>query len=604
MPIQILPSLVVKQIAAGECIERPASIVKELVENSLDAGATDIEIYVEDAGNRLIQVIDNGCGIAPAELELAITSHATSKLQAVEDLDTIETMGFRGEALASICSVAEVKIASAIAANTTGYVLQSRGEQLMPIRPVGMQTGTLIEVRNLFFNIPARRKFLKSKHVEMGHITDTIMRLALANFSVAFKLRHNDREILVAAAAANYQERITDVIGDKMQFITASDGKQDCQLHAYLTPPEHHRSNNKWQFLYLNRRWVKDRVTSKALADAYRDYLPAKKHPIAVLYLQMDPALVDVNVHPAKTEVRFRDSQAIYGLVYKTVLQALRGEDFTPEIVPTSFYQQQDLTGSPAPKADSFPTVDPAPENAGNSSQIQATDEVAVRPTMRGTNSPNEDIAGVAAIVKEPLPKEQIVPEQEETAPVSYLQVHRRYLLMETSQGITLIDQHALHERILYERLRRQLKRQKVISQKLLFAETLQLSALEMELFDKWHSQLADIGIEARAIAPTRIEITSIPQLLGKLCAPELVVELLEQLNHQEKVSLDTAVDHLLATMACKAAVKTGDDLTPQEIQSLLRFKSTTDNPFHCPHGRPTMVNITLQELDKYFDRR
>ena len=339
--INKLSSLLIKQIAAGECIERPASVVKELLENSLDAKSTRIKIDIEDAGNRLIRITDNGTGIEREDLLLAVTSHATSKIQTVEDLYSISSLGFRGEALASIASVAEFSIASTTQEGE-GFLLESKNDQISPVRPIGMDLGTCVEVRNLFFNIPARRKFLKSKNVEMAHIKNTVKYLALTAPKVSFTLSHNSKILFSVGSVKTLGERIRDILKkDDLDFFRIEKSLEHSQLIAYLGMPNYHKSNNNSLFYYINGRYVKDRIVTRAIGDAYKDYLPSRRFPVAVVYLTLDPQQVDVNVHPTKSEVRYRNSQEIYRFVYKTCLQNLQKETMVADIPFESHKKKQ-----------------------------------------------------------------------------------------------------------------------------------------------------------------------------------------------------------------------------------------------------------------------
>lgn len=658
--IQVLPPHLIKQIAAGECIERPASVVKELIENSLDAQSSRIEIHIEDAGNRLIRVVDNGSGIAQDDLPLALASHATSKLHTTEDLMTIHTLGFRGEALASISSVAEVSLASSCGEN--GYIIEATGEQLSEIRPIGMAKGTCIEVRNLFFNIPARRKFLKSKNVEMGHITDAVIRLALSAHNVAFQLTHNQRHIFLLAVTDDPMNRIYDLIGSEdIKFFHTMEKHGSLLLRAYLGMPRYHKGSSKMEYFYLNRRYVRDRVALSAVDNAYRDYLPEKRYPAAVCFLEMDPSTVDVNVHPTKLEVRYRDSQSVYRIVYNTVITALRKQDITQEISLTPHSKPIDNSSAFLLCDPNLPYDEAKPtqvENIGDLDRLEPAQHIAM-PIITDVNTdifpmPDAMPSSTDASAIIPKPKKtaktignkfqqtqvvddlftsrigetqqatdtssavtSVIGEPQQATDTSskaasgkhyinprHCQVHNSYLILEVQDGIVIVDQHALHERILYERLHRELKSQRIISQPILFPENIILSCEEMATFNEWQKHLASIGIIAHQSADNQITITELPQILGKTSAVDIVGELIHRATQTHQIQLEEALDQMLSTMACKAAIKAGDTLNPDEILSLFSAKDETDNPFHCPHGRPTFLKITLKELEKYFQRR
>jgi DNA mismatch repair protein MutL len=638
--IQVLPELLVRQIAAGECIERPASVVKELVENSLDAGATRIEIDIEEAGSQLIKISDDGCGIGKDELSLALASHATSKLHTLEDLHAIHTFGFRGEALASICAVAEVSLASATAESPSGYVIESKGDNLLSARPIGMAQGTTVTVRNLFFNVPARRKFLKSKNVEMGHISDVVTCQAISAYRVAFQLSHNKKPVFTVARASDAGERIRDLLGGKLDAFWHVEAGQDAyRLEAYIQNPQSHKADTKWQFFYVNNRYVRDRVATRALEDAYKDYLPERRHPVAVMFLHMDPASVDVNVHPAKAEVRYRDGQEIYRVIHKHILAALRQHDMTPEI---PLFDGSD--GRPAEMSQAVPAdttqeshVDIVPDTDDKS---VSEETVEVPPASRiveeiarpFTKSDADCISREQTLFyARPLPslpakppatttfsvaqgeqlpargstgsKESLFPTAA-TKDLRFWQVHDSYIVAEVAEGLLIVDQHALHERMLYEKLRRQVAQGKIVSQPLLFPEKIRVTASEMAILQEWRQQLHDIGLDIEPCGNGEVAIARLPQLVAKVSGSELLQTLLTQIGQTEHIEVADALDQMLATMACKAAVKAGDALTHEEIASLMRAPDIADNPFHCPHGRPTVLKITLAELEKHFKRR
>ena len=618
-PIRILPPLIARQIAAGECIERPASVVKELVENCLDAGATKIKVDIEEAGSQLIRVTDNGGGIPKDELTLALASHATSKILTFDDLLRLDTFGFRGEALASIAAVAEVSLASATSGSDCGHVLESKGDELSPVRPVGMSQGTIIEVRNLFFNVPARRKFLKSKAAEMGQIIDLVTRLALSSFAVGFELNHNNRPVFTVSPAVSRRERIGEILAkEELSWFHAEEQQDAYRLDAYLATSHHHKSDTKWQFYYLNRRYVRDKIATRALEDAYRDYLPDKRHPVAIIYLDIDPALVDVNVHPTKSEVRYRDSQQVYRLIHSAVLTTLRREDLTP---PMALAVQPDRVESPlaadrpeseATRSETVTTVSPQLSVKPIDCNPNYSSAYSRETTPRWPVTAADPIGTKALFHERALqPNLFATTENQPAAPGDdtlgcqdrYLQIHQSYIVAEHVDGLVIIDQHALHERILFERIKKQIEKGVVASQPLLFPEKVKLSAGEMVTLTEWQPELRKIGLDVEAIDLDEFAITKIPQLFGKLLSPDLLPELLEQLAQTQTTQLAETLDHLLATMACKAAVKAGDALSNEEIASLLRHKELADNPFHCPHGRPAIVKITMNELAKFFKR-
>ncbi|WP_372365105.1 DNA mismatch repair endonuclease MutL [Candidatus Uabimicrobium sp. HlEnr_7] len=614
--IKVLPPLLVNQIAAGECIERPASIVKELVENSIDAGATSIEVAVEEAGTRLIRITDNGCGMTKDDLPLAITSHATSKLQSVDDLLKIKTLGFRGEALASVASVADVSIASCSSDETTGYKIRSFGGEVREIEPVAVNCGTIIEVHDLFFNIPARRKFLKKNATEMGHITDTLIKLALSYNKAAFKLTNNGKTVFDVPEMPTLKERIEQLLTiGECEMLEISYERNGIEVQAYLAPPEINRPNSKQQYVYINGRCIKDRIVIRALADAYSDYLPMRRHAVAVLFLEMHPEDVDVNVHPTKAEVRYRDSSGIYSAVYHATLEGLRKGDLTPSIPIfsdnndyTPFTTQAQKTYEPTVNTSntqnympttSFPTstINETTSNYNEVSQVQVPVFDNISEERYSTTKTNNSSTQTTS-----QSTNNLFNEEEKNLPLRWFQIHDSYIIIETLRGIEIIDQHALHERIIYSKLKKQVAQKNVQSQLLLFPVTVRLTATEMATFNQSQQHLQELGMEMEVVRDD-VVIRALPQLLSDIHAGDLLRDILEEFERKNKVNISDIIDPLIEMMSCKAAIKAGDNLTPEEVVSLIQRRQDADNPFHCPHGRPTTLKITLKELEKHFKR-
>ncbi len=655
--IQVLSPLLVNQIAAGECIERPASIVKELVENSLDAGATHIEITIEEAGNRLIRVQDDGCGMEADDLPLALLPHATSKIKTVEDLFNIHTLGFRGEALASISSVADIRIASALPEATSGYEIEIRNQQQQPVQPVGMKPGTIIEVRNLFFNIPGRRKFLKNTATEMGHINDMVIRLALAAPKVSFRLTHNRRQIINFSQCTDYLQRIQEAFPhDDAEFTRIDRSSQNYHLVAYLALPQYYRCDSKWQFCYFNGRCIKDRVALRGLQDGYQDYLGAKNCAMAVLYMDIVPTAIDVNVHPTKAEIRHRYSQEVYQLVRSAVSEGFAGLDLSKKVTaadllsaetPQSAAEQASVEAPPlADESGTKPVEDvnqtPLPQALSQmqtlpeSSPTQASNTILydqIHETRHGYAAPLVQVQsskpGPIGIVR-PISKPQSSPSMRQIAeqmmqapmlsehqaglpydqipmpinPKAVFQLHNTYIVLGCPDGLCILDQHALHERVLYEQLREQVDANQVAAQNLLFPEPLTISHQDMALFQEWQHHWSKLGFGIRQAREDCLEIFQIPAILEKASPKDLVMGLFAQVHESGSIQLSKIMEKMLATMACKAAIKAGDPLNQDEIIKLLQAKRTAQNSFHCPHGRPTILKITIVELEKYFERR
>ena len=599
--IQQLSQSLVNRIAAGEVIERPASVVKELVENSLDAGASEIVIDVEDGGRELIRVIDDGGGIAAAELPLAFASHATSKLTTDDDLFRIATKGFRGEALASIGSVSHARIASRMTGSDVAYEIFNRGGAITDAQAAAGNVGTAIEVRNLFFNVPARRKFLKGMQTEFGHISEMVMKLALPHPRVAFKLTHNGRDVLdlpatdqtarlLAAWPAEFRE----------QRLPIDVRDAELRLYGIIGLPELARPTARYQFLYLNGRPIRDRFIQHALREAYRGLTEPGRHPAAILLIDMPPQDVDVNVHPTKAEVRFRDSGRIHGLVMAAVRERLLGSDLTPaasargDAEPAfreamrdklaAFFRQMPAEVVEAPAQQEAPPF----ELRSQAQAAASLDFGSAKPQAAVPAPPTPP----AAPLTTPLPAGPAI------------QLHNSYLVAQSDDGMIIIDQHALHERIMYEELRTRLTRGPLESQRLLIPDTINVSSRQMALLEQIQPLLTRLGIEASPFGPNTVAVQAFPSFLERLEPGRFVSELLER-GEQELLDLheEELLHEILDMMACKAAVKAGDPLSAAEIEALLARRELIDRASNCPHGRPTTLRLSLRDLEKQFKR-
>jgi DNA mismatch repair protein MutL len=621
--IQQLSPALVNRIAAGEVIERPAAVVKELVENSIDAGATRITVDVEDGGRALIRVTDDGAGIPPDDLPLAFASHATSKLTCDEDLFRIGTMGFRGEALASIGSVSHARILSRTAATDTAYEVTNRGGVIGDVQAASGNVGTSLEVRNLFFNTPARRKFIKGTATEFGHISETLLRLALPHPNVSFKLLHNGRATLDLPATATEEDRWLAAWPEEFheQRLPLEVRDAEVRLRGLVGLPELARPTAKYQFLYLNGRSIRDRFVQHALREAYRGLTEPGRHPAAVLLLEMPPGDVDVNVHPTKTEVRFRDSGRVHGLVHSSVREKLLGNDLTPSAVPMSangddhdaarldlreklaaFFRQMPgsaVAPTPPPPASMY-AVGPASADRSPpppAPVIPAAFETNNRSAEAGPAPPERsDLNGKTR----PAASPPVTPPTAGPA----IQLHNSYLVAQSDDGLVIIDQHALHERIMYEELLARVSRGPLESQRLLIPQTVAVSSVQMAMLDHVQPLLRRLGVEVEPFGPGSVAVHAFPTFMEKLDPAEFVRELLER-GEQELLDLhdEELLHELLDMMACKAAVKAGDPLSPGEIEALLARRELVERSSNCPHGRPTTLRLTLRDLEKQFKR-
>ncbi|QEG36742.1 DNA mismatch repair endonuclease MutL [Bythopirellula goksoeyrii] len=618
--IRQLSSNVVNKIAAGEVIERPASVVKELVENSVDSGATRIDVTIEQGGVELVRVTDNGCGIAADQLQLAVASHATSKIADADDLFRVGTLGFRGEALASIAEVSRLVLRSRPADCEAGAELEIVGGRAEPIRPVGCPAGTTIEIRQLFFNTPVRHKFMRTTQTEMGHITEAITRLALAAPHVHFSLTHGGRLVHDLPPVSNLRERIGSLFGaelaDGLIEIESADehGDQQIRLSGYVANPSHSRGNNRLQYLILNGRVIRDRSLQHALGEAYRGLLLTGRYPICFLNLELSPSLVDVNVHPTKLEVRFQDG----GRIYSQLLGTLRSKFLSTDLVARGSF----------PGRESSESGDLAANNPVEASELYAwaKNQLGRSPTVQseltgfsteGTSTSSEGLrlhdfiqpASGASLPAMPQSQDRRLDASDSAVPAPLgtpraLQIHNRYLVVENEDGLEVIDQHALHERILYEQLRDKVAQGELESQRLLVPEPVDLAGSEAAVLLENQALLSQLGLELEPFGGETVLVAAYPAMLANFSPREVLGSLVEQLQAEGKrpESRDL-LDELMHTIACKAAIKFGDSLTPGEVEALLAQRHLAQDHHHCPHGRPTALVFTREQLDRQFKR-
>jgi DNA mismatch repair protein MutL len=628
--IQQLPASLVNRIAAGEVIERPAAVVKELVENAIDAGASHITVEVEDGGRALIRVIDDGAGIAPDDLALAFASHATSKLACDDDLFRITTMGFRGEALASIGAVSHARILSRTEGDDAAHEIHNRGGIIGDVQAAAGNRGTTIEVRNLFYNTPARRKFIKGASTEFGHISEMLLRLALPHPTIGFLLTHNGRKALDLPATSP-EARLLAAWPDEFheQRLALDVRDAELRLRGIIGLPELARPTAKYQYLYLNGRHIRDRFIGHALREAYRGLTEPGRQPAAVLLLEAPPQDVDVNVHPTKIEVRFRDSGRIHGLVHSAIREQLLGSDLTPAAIPmrsdgpddaprvemreklAAFFRQlpSDFAGpgaAPTAGEPSLPNVmPPAREPAAVPDFSRPVDRCEVQyanASSIASRPPAFPAPAEPPVVDGSVP----VPEHASSLPPSAqaIQLHNSYLVVQSDDGMLIIDQHALHERIVYEELLARLQRGPMEAQRLLIPDVIDVSSAQASLLEQIQPLLAKLGIEVTPFGPTSVAVHSFPSFLEKLEPGAFVRELLER-GEQELLDLheEELLHEVLDMMACKAAVKAGDPLSTGEIEALLARRELVERSSNCPHGRPTTLRLSLRDLEKQFKR-
>jgi DNA mismatch repair protein MutL len=621
--IQPLPEHVVAQIAAGEVIERPASVLKELLENSIDAGSTRIDVEVGQGGLEFVRVADNGSGIDGEDLPLAFAAHATSKLRSAEDLFHIGTLGFRGEGLASIGSVAQVCLQSRPAGCDRGAEVRCHGGQLSEVRIWNGAPGTRIEVRHLFYNTPVRRKFLRGPSTEMAQVSEVFTRLALSQLSLHLTLRHNGKLVHEVPASAGLLDRIALFFGEELRqrllMVEAEQGS--ATLGGYVADPVHESSGAQMQYLFVNGRWVRDRLVSQALQEAYRGLLVTGKHPIAFLFLELPPDGVDVNVHPTKAEVRFRQPEKVQQLVIDVVRKRLQGTDLTAPLrvrqaaVAAPAAQEELPFLPPSPPASGGEGLGVRGENAVSGGVHPRRDKpggsLAAPPRPASPVSPPRvERPPAPAIDKsaKPLPEVQRAsipaPPPPAPRPPRAVQMHELFLVVEVPEGILIIDQHALHERILFEQLRERLAAGRLEVQNLLVPEPINLPPAQAALLLAHREALAELGLQVDDFGGGTVLLGSYPAILGKKPPREVLAAVVEYLTRQERPpTREVLLNDLMALIACHTAVRAGDRLSPEQIAALVEKRHLAQDAHHCPHGRPSSLLLTRQDLDRQFRR-
>ena len=639
--IALLPPEVANKIAAGEVVERPSSVVKELVENALDAGATHLEIALTDAGKTLIRVTDNGRGIHPDDFLLALSAHATSKLARAEDLFGIETMGFRGEALASIASVSRLRLISKRAQDAHASELGCDGGQLGSLRANAAADGTTIEVRDLFFNLPARRIWLKSDSTEFSHIIELVQTLALAHPEIALRLSHGAR-VAIDVPRQTQAARLQALYGEafKEGLLELHEHETYARLDGYLAPPGTHRPNGRSLQLYVNGRPIRDRSLMQAVMLAYREFLPPGRFPVAYLFLSVDPATVDVNVHPAKTEVRFLEQNRLFALIKSAITERLIGSGVLPKLSfangrapfggtperplapvarPDSPYEPVgDLTSAPAGQmfsGEALIGARAAEQRWADARSVlaQVVESVPNAPVAVAAHEKSEPAgdAAVATVTLAAPAHEQLRTQNAEFAPSllagakGLFQIANTFIVVELSDAMVIIDQHAYHERILYWLLEHRLREAPLERQRLLVPQPLNLSLAARELALSQREALAQFGFELEEFGPDSLALTAAPKYSVRRKHAEMIAELCEELAQGRKpTDLGTMRKSLVEMVACKAAIKANDALTPEQIRDLLRLGESVPHTYTCPHGRPTTYRVPFTDLEKVFHRR
>lgn len=676
--IQQLSHSVINKIAAGEVIERPASVIKELLENSIDALATRIEVEIQRGGADLIRIVDDGEGIHPDDLPLAVAAHATSKLKSADDLFHVRSMGFRGEALASIAEISRLRIRSRQADSDIGTELVVNGGDMQPLVPCGCPVGTSIEVRELFYTTPVRRKFLKNASTEFGHISEQFTRIALANPNLHLTLKHNDRVVYDLPATQHLPERLELFYGAELanDLIPVEMHREGNRVWGYVGHPKQSRTTRKHQYLFLNGRWIQDRSLQHALNEGYRGLLMVGRQPVAFLFLEVPPDSVDVNVHPTKSEVRFLDPSALFRLVLSSIRSKFLGMDLggvldANRLVPHAqlgssleqapvhdlSFDEHEATGAVAPQlrveeelsnwaqaqlSEWRPSTDrPAPTESSYALRAESSPSPSEEPHA-DAEQPSTDITSglnpwldrsalpsppsqfrpfpggpapiASRILAAPTPtsaptppatlKAAELPTTGDSASVRAMQVHDCYLVIETPDGVHIIDQHALHERIMYEQLRRRILSGSAEVQRLLVPIPVELTPREAAIALDNAELLAELGLLVQDFGGNTVALSGLPTLSRRADPTDMLKSVIEKIDSQnEQLTRRDLLDSLLHMMACKSAIKAGQRLSQEEITALLDQRHLCDDHHHCPHGRPTSLKLSKTELDRQFGR-
>ncbi len=603
--IQVLPEFIANQIAAGEVVQRPESVVKELVENAIDAEASTISVVVRKAGKTLIHVVDNGKGIAKEDLPLAIKRHATSKIHSAEDLHRILTLGFRGEALASIASVAQLEIRSRRRGASTGWRLLSMPNTEPRLEPYQCDEGTQVIVKNLFYNVPARRKFLKSDLAEFRMISDTMRKFALGYPDIRFVF-YDDDSLVFDLPPGSLLDRIAALFGaEYAESMIAVDWEDHgIRVTGYIGQPDFAKKSRSEQFLFLNQRPIISRQLQHAVYSAYEHLLEEARYPVFVLFLHLDPEQVDVNVHPQKHEVKFEEERTVYAVVRTAVAEALASADLTPRVGfdPKAPFEKLRIQSPQKPAEELLinritgEVLRPHPATTSTPS--------AKRPPQRTTGSARSASQASSVPLSPPPASEAAAsPPLQRSASRRYLQLHNKYIVVETAEGFALIDQHAAHERILYEKALRAMNREFQYAQKLLFPLRIELPSSDLALIKELQSALEKLGFQITFVDDHTIELLSVPQDIPGNREKQALLDMLHYYKEHAVLEYPDQREQLAASFACKAAIKSGDALSDEEVEQLIADLYQCSAPYVCPHGRPTVLEFPLKELDLRFGR-
>ena len=601
MPVKLLPETLINQIAAGEVIERPASAAKELIENAIDAGATRIEIATAGGGKSLIRITDNGGGMDAADLELAVRRHCTSKIS--ETLDDIRTLGFRGEALPSIGSVAKLAITSRRHGDQEGSQVSVVGGRMSPVRPAAANSGTVVEVRDIFFATPARLKFLKSERAETAAITEMVKRMAIAFPSIRFVLSGSDRSTLeLSSTGDDHLARISQILGAEFRnnAIEIDAEREDVSLKGFVGVPTFNRGNSGHQYAFVNGRPVQDKLILSAIRGAYAETIPSGRYPVAVLSITLDPALVDVNVHPAKADVRFRDPGLVRGLLVGAIREALARDGSRASTTGAAGLMRAFRPGFPAspPAAPWSPTTSPSrPLSSAFAERPQAAFETLIMPSARAEQAFQcTDAPAGPNGTGEPSPQHRLG--------AARAQLHENYIVSQTENGLVIVDQHAAHERLVFEAMRKAIDAGRLASQTLLIPEIIDLPEEDCDRLMAHAVELDRFGLAVERFGPGAVAVRETPAMLGEMDAVSLIRDLADEIAEWNTAGgLKSRLEHVAATMACHGSVRSCRRLRPEEMNALLRQMEDTPGSGQCNHGRPTYIELKLSDIERLFGR-
>ncbi|HEY8464606.1 MAG TPA: DNA mismatch repair endonuclease MutL [Bacillota bacterium] len=607
----------INKIAAGEIVERPASVIKELVENSIDAGATRIEIEIENGGRQLIKIVDNGCGMEREDAVLAIERHSTSKISSPDDLWSLGTLGFRGEALPSIAAVSRLEMITKPRGQAFGTYLEVNSGMLQKVKDIGAPDGTTIIVHDLFYNTPARLKYMKTIPTETGYISEVVARLALGYPQISFRLQHHQYELLFTPGNGNLEETVIAVFGKEVarEMIPVAHEESGIKVSGYYGKPSIARNNRNYEIFYVNRRYFHSRTLGAAVEKAFHTLLPIARYPFTILFLELDPALVDVNVHPSKQEVKFANDSDVFRPVYHAIHNSLKQHSFIAQWITPDSQNSQNLKLSGASlhrKQTTLPTVEIKYDQfIKDQNELASVKEVSAIPWDPASNrelpqTDNQENTQGAAVSSDSDAKleTETVPEGQPGLYV-YAQAYlNTYIIASDAKGLLFIDQHAAHERILYERYLNQTK-EEVATQRLLIPLTFNLRFAQYKLITERLTFFSEIGFELEAFGDKTIAVRSVPITLLNFDYEQIILDLIEQYTNFKSFKNPAEIkESFLITMACRTAVKAGDHLKQEELTRLVKDLFKCDNPYTCPHGRPTVFRIRVDELTKKFLRR